>query len=79
MIKEDPTCSMAADRTFENTKEILPVKENSIFIEDHVNGDLKRIKSYASDGKSNPIFEVGRGGYHCYKYNGEALYESWYY
>lgn len=43
---------------YENTKELLPATNYSCFIKDQENGDLKRIKSYASDGKSNPEFYV---------------------
>ena len=76
--KDDPTCGMAADRAYEVPTEILPAKDRSIFIDDQERGDLKRVKSYAADGKSDPFFEVGRGGYICHKYSGETLYESWY-
>lgn len=78
MVQENAVCGMAADRTYKTTTEILPAT-SSIFINDDEKGDLKRLKSYASDGKSDPIFEVGKGGYTCHKYEGQVLYESWYY
>lgn len=78
MVKQEAVSGMSADRTYQVTNEILP-PISSIFIKDDEKGDLKRVKSYASDGKSNPFFEIGKGGYFCHKYNGETLYESWYY
>ena len=78
VLEENAVCGMAADRKYKIPEEILPAVQ-SIFIEGDEKGDLKRLKSYASDGKSDPIFEVGRGGYTCHKYDGGKLYESWYY
>lgn len=78
MVNQEAVSGMSADRTYQVTNEILP-PISSIFIKDDEKGDLKRVKSYATDGKSNPFFEIGKGGYLCHKYNGEALYESWYY
>lgn len=83
MIEENPTCSMAADRTYKLTNELLPPASCSVFIKDQENGDLKRIKP----GFCNDPEEANK---HCYFYldsfanahkcNGESttVYESWY-
>ena len=83
MIEENPTCSMAADRTYKLSNELLPAASRSVFIKDQENGDLKRIKP----GYSNDPEEAKK---HCYFYldsfanahkcNGETVtaYESWY-
>lgn len=78
MIQEDPTCSMAADRMYENNGNILPPADRSTFIKDQEKGDLKRLKSYHQDSRNNPLFEVSSFA-NAHKYNGEAVYESWYY
>lgn len=81
LVNDNPTCSMASDRTYKLTNELLPPIEHSSFINDNVNGDLKRIKSYDKDAFNNPMFEVGNGGYSCHKCKGDTItcYESWYY
>lgn len=80
MIEEHPTCSMAADRIFALPKngEMAAVYERSIWIKDNERGDLKRLKSYAKDGVSNPCFNVEN--HLAYKCEGETtkVYESWY-
>lgn len=78
MTSESPTCGMAADRSYKLTSELLPARDRSTFIKDQDKGDLKRLKSYHQDSRNNPQFEVSS---YCnaYKYNGEELYESWYY
>ncbi len=78
MIDENPTCSMAADRTYKLTNEILPAASSSVFIKDQVNGDLKRLKSYSNDIK-NCCFNLSSFA-SAYKCNGETakVYESWY-
>lgn len=78
MIDEKPTCSMAADRTYKLTRELLP-PTRSIFIKDQEKGDLKRLKSYDADGVSHPLFKVSstHNAYYCEP--GEVTeYESWY-
>ncbi len=81
-IKEDYAGynGMAADRTYKITKELLPAASSSVFIEDQEKGDLKRLKSYAADGVSNPCFKLSS---FC---NASIItsdtyktYESWYY
>lgn len=71
MIAEEYTCSMAANRTYKLTNEILPAARYSVFIEDQVNGDLKRISP-------NLSFKIKHE--YAYKCNGETVteYESWY-
>ena len=79
MIKEDAVSGMSADRTYSLTKELLPPANHSVFIDDQEKGDLKRLKSYAADGISNPQFNLSSfaSAYYC---EGETttLYESWY-
>ena len=79
MIKEDPTCSMAADRTYKVTREILPAASSSVFIDDQEDGDLKRLKSYAADGVSNPQFTLSSYA-DAWLVTSDTIteYESWY-
>ena len=80
LASERATSSMSADRTYKLTNDILPPSSYSVFIDDQEKGDLKRVKSYASDGVSNPCITIGRGGYIARKCEGDAItvYESWY-
>ena len=80
MISESPTCSMAADRTYSITKDMQSYPEHSIFISDQEHGDLKRLKSYAADGVSNPEIKI-RDYISAYLETGDTIttYESWYY
>lgn len=79
IIESSATGPMAEDRVYEMTRELLPARENSIFIKDQINGDLKRLKSYAADGVSDPQFRVDSfcDAYYC---SGDTckVYESWY-
>lgn len=70
---------MAEDRTFKVTHELLPAANYSVFIKDQEKGDLKRLKSYAADGKSNPQFNLSSfcDAHYCSADNIE-VYESWY-
>lgn len=83
MIEENPTCSMAADRTYKLTNEILPPASSSVFIKDQENGDLKRIKpGYHKDpeeANANCYFTLSSFA-SAYKCNGDTVteYESWY-
>lgn len=83
MIDENPTCGMAADRTYKMTNEILPPATSSVFIKDQENGDLKRIKpGYYKDpetANANCHFNLSSFA-DAYKCNGETVteYESWY-
>ena len=83
MIDEKPTCSMAADRTYKLTNELLPPARHSVFIKDQENGDLKRIKpGYDKDpekAKENCYFYLDSFA-NAHKCHGETVteYESWY-
>lgn len=53
---------MSATTTYEITRDILsPTK--GVFIKNTEEGDLKKLKSYANDGVSDPVFAVGSGGH----------------
>ena len=45
VIAEDATGPMAAYYTYKLTHEILPPSDYSVFINDQVNGDIKRLKN----------------------------------
>lgn len=78
-VGEDAVSPMSADRTYKVVREILPAVD-SVFIKDNINGDLKRLKSYAADGISNPQFRLSS---FCDAYlvttDTITTYESWYY
>lgn len=80
MISRSPVSSMAEDRTFKVTGELFPHSSHSVFIKDQDKGDLKRLKSYAADGKSNPLFNLSSfaNAYYCGS-DTVKVYESWYY
>ena len=79
MIESRATGPDAEDRVFKITKDLLPAAPFSVFIKDQEKGDLKRLKSYAADGKSNPQFNLSSfaNAYYC---GGDTIkvYESWY-
>ena len=77
MLEETAVSSMSADRTFANTGELLPP---AVFIKDQEKGDLKRLKSYAADGISNPQFYLA-SFVDAHLVQGETVkvYDSWYY
>lgn len=79
ILEETAVSGMSADRTYKLTKHLLPAASYSVFIEDQEKGDLKRLKSYAADGKSNPQFKLSSfaNAYYC---GGDTIqvYESWY-
>ena len=83
MVDEVPTCSMAADRTYKLTTELLPAAHSSVFIKDQENGDLKRIKpgycNNPADANKNCFFYLDSFA-NAYKCNGDSMttYESWY-
>lgn len=53
---------MSETTTYEITREILePTK--GVFIKNMEEGDLKKLKSYAKDGVSDPVFAIGSGGH----------------
>lgn len=79
MIDEKPVSGMSADRVYKVTREILPAV-SGVFIKDDVNGDIKRLKSYAADGVSNPQFRLS-SFCDAYLVTTDTIekYESWYY
>lgn len=83
MIDEKPTCSMAADRTYDITSELLPAASSSVFIKDQEKGDLKRIKpgycQNPDEANANCFFNLSSFA-NAYKCNGSTVteYESWY-
>ena len=72
--------SMAADRTYKlDTSKMAPKSPFSTFINDQENGDLKRLKSYAADGISNPQFYLSSfADAHLITSDTVKTYESWY-
>ncbi len=80
MIEEDAySHGMAADRVYKLTNTIQPPC-SSVFIKDNEKGDLKRLKSYAADGVSNPQFYLSSFcDAHHVKGDTVKTYESWYY
>lgn len=79
MIEEDAVGPMSADRTYKMTNEILPPCSCSVFIKDQEKGDLKRLKSYAADGVSDPQFNLSSFA-SAWLVKGSTIktYESWY-
>lgn len=80
VLNESATGPMAADYTYQTRGlPILPPQSYSVFIKDQEKGDLKRLKSYAADGKSNPQFRLDTfaNAYLC-DGNTTTVYESWY-
>ena len=73
--------SMSEDRTVKVSREMLPAALRSVFIKDQERGDLKRLKSYAADGVSNPQFNLSSfaDAYYCTPGTDLTVYESWYY
>lgn len=55
-----------------NTGELLPASPYSVFIKDQEKGDLKRLKSWASDGISNPQFKLDSFA-DAYKVEGKTI------
>lgn len=80
MIEETGISGMSADRTYDlSNKELLPPAPHSVFIKDQEKGDLKRLKSWAADGISNPQFYLDSFADAHYCSNAtEKHYESWY-
>jgi hypothetical protein len=78
LVKEDAVSSMSADRTYD-VRNCAKVS-NSMWINDNEKGDLKRLKSYAADGKSNPIINMTSYANACLvKEDTIEVYNSWYY
>ena len=79
VTNREAVSGMSADITIKNTTEMLPATKSSVFIKDQEHGDLKRLKSYAADGVSNPQFKLDSFA-DAWKVEGDELtvYESWY-
>lgn len=79
LIDRSAVSGTSEDRTFKVTRELLPACSSSVFIKDQEKGDLKRLKSYAADGKSYPQFNLASfcDAHYC---GGDTIkvYESWY-
>ena len=79
MIDSSAVGPMSEDQTFKITRELLPAANHSVFIKEQEKGDLKRLKSYAADGKSNPQFNLSSfcDAHYC---GGDSIkvYKSWY-
>lgn len=77
----DEACGpMAANRTYQTSSlDILPPATVTVFIKDQEKGDLKRLKSYAKDGVSEPQFYLSSfaNAYYCGS-DITQTYESWY-
>ena len=81
IVSTKAVSSMSEDRTVKITREMLPAAPSSVFIKDQERGDLKRLKSYAADGVSNPQFNLSSfaDAYYCTPGTDLTIYESWYY
>ena len=81
IVSAKAVSSMSEDRTVKVTREMLPAAPRSVFIKDQERGDLKRLKSYAADGVSNPQFNLSSfaDAYYCTPGTDLTIYESWYY
>lgn len=80
IIASEAVSSMSEDNTYEISREPQPVAPHSVFIKDQERGDLKRLKSYAADGISNPQFYLASYTDAHYLTPGttKKVYESWY-
>lgn len=79
--KREAVSGMSEDRHYKiDSSVMLPPISHSIFIQDQEKGDLKRLKSYSADGKSNPQFYLRSYADARYCPDGTHIaYESWYY
>ena len=80
IVRSTAVSPMSEDRVYQLSRDILPPASHSVFIDDQERGDLKRLKSYAADGVSNPQFNLSSFANAYYCAPGECkAYESWYY
>lgn len=79
IISSEAVSGMSENRIVKVVRELLPPCSSSVFIKDQERGDLKRLKSYAADGKSNPQFTISSFA-DAHLVTGDTLkvYESWY-
>ena len=80
VISDDACGPMSCDRTYKvDNTELLPQSAYTVFIKDQEKGDLKRLKSYAKDGVSEPLFTLSSFCNAYYVSPGtKKCYESWY-
>ena len=73
----DACAPMAEDRTY--SFKACAKARYSVFIKDQEKGDLKRLRSYAKDGVSNPCFYLSSFA-NAYLVTSDTMkvYESWY-
>lgn len=81
IIETHAVSGMSEDRIYSISRDLLPPAPSSVFIKDQERGDLKRLKSYAADGVSNPQFNLSSfaDAYYCAPGQLKTVYESWYY
>lgn len=79
LIDSKAISPMSEDRVFQVVRDLLPPSEHTVFIDDQENGDIKRLKSYAADGVSNPQFKLTSYA-NAYYVGSDTIkvYESWY-
>lgn len=81
IVENNPTGAMSADRVYAmpTNEEMLPVKKWSVFISDNSKGAIKRIHTYTSFNKNDPIIKLSSYAY-AYPCKGktEKCYVSWY-
>lgn len=80
IISSEAVSGMSENRVVKVIRDLLPPCSSSVFIKDQARGDVKRLKSYAADGKSDPQFRLS-SFCDAYYVAGDTLkvYESWYY
>ena len=76
IIRTEPTCSMAEDRTYKITNKLLPACSRSVFIKDCAKGDVKRVSDY---GDGIPYIRVGDHLATKVAPGEFTTYVSWYY
>jgi hypothetical protein len=79
VVESEATGPMAENRVVKVVRDLLPAASHSGFIKDQEHGDIKKLKSYAADGVSNPQFRLSSYA-DAYFVSGDSLriYESWY-
>ena len=82
LVAESATGPMAADRTYDIPRngEMLPPCRSSVFIQDQVNGDVKRVQnSYSNRDEVRPCIKMRSYACAYREEPGESKhYESWY-
>ena len=80
VIAVDGIGPMSEDCTYElDSSNILPPASRSSWIKDQEKGDLKRLRSYAADGVSNPsVYMTSYADAYLCTESKKKLYNSWY-